>query len=183
MYWDGVRWNGWYNAPFSGATSADAPAAVWSNGNSRLDVAARVGSELFQKNYGTSSNTWTGWNNLHGGITSRPALAAKAGSAYIDAFVRGTDRQLYLTHSDGGTFGAWQNKSAPWTPSAQYISDSGPAAVMWQSDNRTDVFMQGGDNKLFLTFRCFTTFSGNAACPPGSPADLGSWASLGLYYP
>jgi uncharacterized protein YkwD len=78
------------------------------------------------------------WESLAGPIGSAPAVSSAApGTA--DAFVRGTDNQLWHRAFDGTTWGSWQPLGG--------VLSAEPAAVSW--GGRTDVFIRGSDLQLW----------------------------------
>jgi hypothetical protein len=99
--------------------------------------------------------SWSGWENLGGGLTSSPAAAAASGSNRIDVFVRGTTGALWQrTTTDGGT--TW---SAWYSLGGVLPAGTAPAACSWGA-GRLDVFVQGTDGALYHKWYSGTSWSG-----------------------
>jgi arylsulfotransferase ASST len=81
----------------------------------------------------------TGWQSLGGVLTSKPGAASWAPDR-LDAFVRGSDQQMWHTFFTGGQWGGWEPLGGVLT--------TGPAAVSWGS-GRLDVFVRGTDQQLW----------------------------------
>ncbi len=84
-----------------------------------------------------------------GTLASGPAAAAARGGAQRSVAVRGTDGGVWLTESDDPAqpFGPWRPLGAPF---AGVTGD--PALVSWEP-GRLDLFVRGGDNRLWQRFR------------------------------
>jgi hypothetical protein len=81
---------------------------------------------------------WQAPDNLGGGTFYTPTGVAM-GSQRVDAFVVGTDRQLWHSWHDGG---GWH-----WEPLGGLLTSS--TAVISRSAGSIDVFARGGDNALW----------------------------------
>jgi hypothetical protein len=81
----------------------------------------------------------TSWSSLGGALTSKPGAASWAADR-LDAFVRGTDNQMWHVWWTGGQWSGWEGLGGSLT--------SGPGAVSWGS-GRIDVFVRGTDNQLW----------------------------------
>lgn len=157
QYWDTAGWHGWVDlgAPGGGATSA--PAAVWWQNNTRLDVYVRSTDYLLWSRYnciqvGPLCPTvgWSGWTQVPlpsatAGMQlgSSPAVSAPTIGDRIDVFMRDTGNQMQQTFWSPAT-GGWTNWAA--LPGATFIS--GPGAAWWANNTKVDVFGQGDDNML-----------------------------------
>jgi hypothetical protein len=111
----------------------------------------------------------TSWQSLGGVLTSEPAAASWSPDR-LDAFVRGSDQQLWHTFFAGGRWNGWEPLGGSLT--------SGPAAVSWSS-GRLDVFARGTDQQLW--HRWFDTNQWSGWEPLGgvltsSPA-VASWSA------
>jgi hypothetical protein len=80
-----------------------------------------------------------GWHSLGGVLTSKPGAASWAPNR-LDAFVRGTDQQMWHTWWEGAQWGGWEPLGGVLT--------TGPAAAAW-SPGRLDVFARGTDQQLW----------------------------------
>ncbi len=81
------------------------------------------------------------WATLGGVLTSKPAVASPS-SNRLDAFVRGTDGQLWYTSGNGASW-------SPWSPlGGQLYPGTGPA-VTSSAPGRVDVFVEGTDRELW----------------------------------
>lgn len=81
-----------------------------------------------------------------GVLTSSPDLWAVRGTTRMDAVVVGSDGGVYWTGNGGSGFGNWAGLGAP--PSGV---QGDPSIVSW-SVGRLDVFVRGGDNRLWQRF-------------------------------
>jgi Arylsulfotransferase (ASST)/Repeat of unknown function (DUF346) len=81
----------------------------------------------------------TSWQPLGGVLMSKPAAASWA-SNRLDAFVQGSDNQMWHIWWTGGQWSSWEPLSGVLT--------SGPGAVSW-SPGRVDVFVRGTDQQLW----------------------------------
>jgi hypothetical protein len=149
-------WHGWVDigAP-PGATSA--PAAVWWQNNTRMDVYAR-GTDylLWSRYYCTQLGPvcpalgWSGWVKVPlpvgtGGtpLGSSPAVSAPTTGDRIDVFMRDTNNLMRQTYWSAAT-GGWSD----WASLTGALFISGPGAAWWANDTKVDVFGQGSDNVL-----------------------------------
>ena len=135
-------WSGWFGPQLSppvGLASGTGPALTsWSPG--RLDLFVEGGNASLWHRWSTNGGaTWSGWENLGGGLIGGPA-AVSWGFNRIDVFVRGTDSQLWHKWWDGT---AWSG----WEPLGGGLSSS-PAVSSWSS-GRLDVFVKGTDNAIW----------------------------------
>jgi hypothetical protein len=81
------------------------------------------------------------WQSLGGGVTAKPAVAAWSPNR-LDAFVRGTDGQLWHKWWTGTRWSGWESLGG------QLAAGSGPAVAAW-SPGRLDVFVEGTDHQLW----------------------------------
>jgi Arylsulfotransferase (ASST)/Repeat of unknown function (DUF346) len=79
------------------------------------------------------------WQPLGGVLTSRPAAASWSPDR-LDAFVRGSDQQMYHIWFSSGQWSGWEPLGGTLT--------SGPGVGSWSS-GRLDVFVRGSDNQLW----------------------------------
>ena len=79
------------------------------------------------------------WEQLGGALTSKPAAASQALDR-LDAFVRGTDQQMWHKSWNGSQW-------SPWEPLGGVLA-SGPGAAAWGS-GRLDVFVEGSDRQMW----------------------------------
>lgn len=148
---DNAAWEVPFNpaaGTFSGSTSlggvitAD-PGAV-ANGT-RIDLLVRGSdNQMYHKIF--NGTTWSAWSVLGGVLTTGPDASLRAGTpGHVDAWVGGTDAQLYHMWSDDGG-----NTWTPWQALGGILT-SDPRAVSWSS-TRVDVFVRGTDNALWHKF-------------------------------
>ena len=81
------------------------------------------------------------WGSLGGVLTSKPGVAAWS-SNRLDAFVRGTDGQLWHRWWDGTRWNGWEPLGG------QLYPGTGPAVASW-APGRLDVFVEGTDRQLW----------------------------------
>jgi hypothetical protein len=109
------------------------------------------------------------WQSLGGVLTSRPAAASWSPDR-LDAFVRGSDQQMYHIWFSGGRWSGWEALGGALT--------SGPAATSWSS-GRLDVFVRGTDQQLW--HRWFDGTQWNGWEPLGgvltSSPSVASWSA------
>jgi hypothetical protein len=79
------------------------------------------------------------WQPLGGVLTSRPAAASWSPDR-LDAFVRGSDQQMYHIWFSSGQWSGWEPLGGTLT--------SGPGVASWSS-GRLDVFVRGSDQQLW----------------------------------
>ena len=79
-------------------------------------------------------------------VASSPSVAEVRGSTRRDVFVLGPDGDILWSSRPGSTWGAWTSIGKP---SVGVVG--APAAVSW-SVGRLDVFVRGGDDKLWQKF-------------------------------
>ena len=84
------------------------------------------------------------WGSIGGVLTSKPAVAAW-GPSRLDAFVRGTDGQLWHTSWTGTKWSGWQPLGG------QIYPGTGPAVASW-APGRLDVFVEGTDRQMWHTW-------------------------------
>jgi hypothetical protein len=144
----------WAWISLGGQIPAGSSPTACSWGAGRLDVFVQgTDGALYHKWY--SGTSWSGWENLGGGLTSSPAAAAASGSNRIDVFVRGTTGALWQrTTTDGGT--TW---SAWYSLGGVLPAGTAPAACSWGA-GRLDVFVQGTDGALYHKWYSGTSWSG-----------------------
>jgi hypothetical protein len=144
----------WAWISLGGQIPAGSSPTACSWGAGRLDVFVQgTDGALYHKWY--SGTSWSGWENLGGGLTSSPAAAAASGSNRIDVFVRGTTGALWQrTTTDGGT--TW---SAWYSLGGVLPAGSSPTACSWGA-GRLDVFVQGTDGALYHKWYSGTSWSG-----------------------
>ena len=157
QYWDTpTGWHGWVDlGPTDGATSA--PAAVWWQNNTRLDVYIRATDyTLWSRYYCTQVGSacpglgWSDWAKvpLPAGtaglqLGSSPAVTAPTTGDRIDVFARDTNNQMRQTYWSPAT-GGWTD----WAVLTGATFISGPGAAWWADNTKVDVFGQGADNVL-----------------------------------
>jgi len=157
QYWDTpAGWHGWVDlGPTSGATSA--PAAVWWQNNTRLDVYIRGADYLLWSRYYCTqvgplcpATGWSDWVTVPlppataaMSLGSSPAVSAPTTGDRIDVFMRDTTNQMRQTFWSPTT-GGWTD----WAPLSGATFISGPGAAWWAGDTKVDVFGQGDDNVL-----------------------------------
>jgi peptidoglycan/xylan/chitin deacetylase (PgdA/CDA1 family) len=134
---DGV----WSAQTSLGGLIVGAPSAALAG--STLVVAARgLDSGLWVRM--NRNGTWNGWQPLGGVLSSAPAVAGRPDGG-IEAFVRGTDDQLWTRAM--APDGTW----SPWAPLDGVLA-TGPAAVAVGAD-RVDVYVAGSDHVVWRRTR------------------------------
>jgi hypothetical protein len=81
------------------------------------------------------------WSSLGGVLTSKPAVASWS-SNRLDAFVRGSDGQLWHRWWNGVMWSGWEPLGG------QLLPGTGPAVASWGA-GRLDVFVTGTDRQLW----------------------------------
>jgi hypothetical protein len=84
-----------------------------------------------------SSNGWSPWSSLGGGIISGPD-AASCAPGHLDVFAIGPDHALYQLGYNGRAWTQWQRLGGDWTsdPGAACMTGTGTIAVVARgSDN------------------------------------------------
>ncbi len=148
-HYDGSNWGQWNNAAAGFLLSAP---AIASQGDGSFDVFV-IGSDnqTYQRHWDGSSwpSQWTkvaeldDWTALDFWFGPTPELAAPAAVARaggIDLFRLGPDNTLRWCHSDGVTWGAWQNLGG------MLASEPGAASL---NANHMQVFARGVDETLW----------------------------------
>jgi len=83
------------------------------------------------------------WQSLGGGLASSPS-ASSWSPTRVDAFIQGTDNQLYHIFWDGTRWSAWEALGG--------VLNASPGVVSW-GPNRIDVFVRGTDNGMWHKWR------------------------------
>ena len=135
-------WSGWLGlgaVPPPGMAGGSSPAvASWAPG--RLDLFAEGADAALWHRWSTDGGvTWSGWENLGGGLIGGPAAVSWAANR-IDVFVRGFDNQLWHKWWDGSSWSGWEPLGGGLT--------SAPAVSSWAA-GRLDVFVDGGGGAIF----------------------------------
>lgn len=107
------QWSGWYGAEtlgYLGVGAVSDPAASWSNGMNRLDVAVRGNDGNLWVDTWTAATGWTGWGNLGVGLSTGPGIAGQRNGPRVDMLWRNDGNQLQW-HSFSGS-GGWTYKGA-----------------------------------------------------------------------
>jgi hypothetical protein len=144
-----------HNSSIGGTDGSLDPGAV-SWGQGRIDLFIRGAGNALQHKY-WDGNTWVGWDDLGGVLSSGPD-AASWSSGRLDVFVLGTDNAIWHKWYDGSSgWGAWESLGGSMT--------SAPSAVSW-GPGRIDIFAKGTDNALWHKWY-------------DSAFGWGSWESLG----
>lgn len=140
--------------PF-GLDAAYAGPALAASGAGRLDLLDRGSSGGLEYSSRSAAGGWGPVQQLGGGLLYSPAIAS-GGSGRLDAFVTGTDQQLWERSSAGSGWSAW-------IPLVGRLT-SGPAAASWGA-GRVDVFGRGTNMGLYHRF--------------WTPAGWSGWEPLG----
>jgi len=130
-------WSGWYGAETLGSVPVGAisdPAATWSSGMSRLDLAVRGNDGNLYVDDWTPATGWTGWGNLGVFVSTGPGLAGQRVGQRVDLISRNDSNQLQqhtVIGSGGWTFKGTlpalpANNSSPTDNSAVY-----PPTATW----------------------------------------------------
>jgi hypothetical protein len=155
VFFEGLDRAAWYahydtaTQAFSGNTSVGGvitadPGVVFHGVRTELLVRGSDNQMYHKRHDGTS---WSNWSLLGGLLTTGPDASVRGTGSSIDAWVGGTDNQLYHMWSDDG--------GATWTPwqALGGILTSDPRAVSWgNSTSRVDVFVRGSDYQLYHKF-------------------------------
>jgi hypothetical protein len=152
--------------PGSGTVS-DPSSVAWSD--SRLDVTVRRGSTVYIKTW-RGGIGWTTWQSL-GTLSalgtsadSSPAITSW-GANHLDVLVRGADNFLYwrkCTASCVGNTGTWSGWSK--VLGGQF---HGKPAVVSRGSGILDVFVHGGDDKLYGVEQLNNTWGSYYLVTPG----------------
>lgn len=149
------------------------PAAV-SWGPGRIDLFVEGGDhKLWQRWTACSGCQWSSWLQpvgTDGTLASSPAVTSW-GPGRIDVIVQGTDGNYYWRDWDTSAWsGGWQIIGAPAVPAVA----GEQAAVTTYGPGRLDVFVRGGDNKLWQWFMVNNVFSNGFSQPLGATGTLNS---------
>lgn len=153
----------WY--PSSGGSSDP---GVASTGPTLADVFVRgADNGIWSRTLASAT-----WNRDPNGILSGGLDAYYCGSSRVATAVRGID-QLWHHSRTGTTWGAWEGLGNPPGGTA-----SDPSVVCWGT--RTDVFVRGGDKKLYYKTKTGSTWPSawtplDGVCTSGP--DAVSWSS------
>ena len=125
-------------APVPAAVNGPAPGS-WGDG--RLDMFYRdAAGHLARRQYVPAAlATWSGAEQLGGGLTSQPAVASWATGRY-DVVARGTDNAVWLK-SYSGAWSGW-GRVGGYATSAPALASTG--------SGRLSVFIRGTDNALWM---------------------------------
>src|SRR5262249_18019233 len=105
---------------------------------------------------------------FQGTVGSSPDAALAPGDTKASMVIRGTDGFIYFAHLDA-FWNGWESLGAPPVGA---VGD--PAVVSW-APGRVDVFVRGGDNRLWQTYRPTpTSFFSPWIKPVGDFGFLGS---------
>ena len=147
-FWNGSSWSSWADLAKPGVGYKGDPTIVsWAPG--RLDVFARGGDDkLWQRFSLDGGASWTDWIKPVGdnGTLASPPDASTRGPNTLDIWVQGTDGNIYQLWWDGVTWNGWLGQGKPTTPGV--AAGSHPTAIS-RDGTRVDVFVRGGDNKLW----------------------------------
>src|SRR5262249_31336213 len=146
--WNGTAWSGYTNlgGPPVGVTGGLSDPAIISWAPGRIDVWIRGGDGKLWQNFSThGGNSLSGWFRP---LADEGALASAAapptrGPGRLDVGVVGTDNNVSRRFGDGGWNEGWITRGRP---PVGILGD--PTAVSWDS-NRVDLFVWGGDGKLW----------------------------------
>ncbi len=182
--WDGSSWSSWadLSKPIFGY-KGDPTVVSWAPG--RLDVFARGGDDKLWQRFSTNGGaSWSDWIKPVGdnGTLASPPDASTRGPNTLDIWALGTDGNVYQLWWDGTTWNGWLGQGRPAGPGV--AGGSHPTAIS-RDGTRVDVFVRGGDNKLWQrTWSGFDWSSwvqpvGDAGTLNSSP-DATSWDTTNL---
>jgi glucose/arabinose dehydrogenase len=135
----------WAPLPVGGTASAGPAATVTVDGVVHLVIRGTNGAVYHAARRG---GTWTGWENLGGGVVGAPAVAPWPGGG-IAIFARATNDSIYVLR---GETGIW----TPWTRMAG-TTRSSPTVAWGYAPGRVDLFFGGTLGGLYQQ-----TYSGGA---------------------
>ena len=153
-----TRWGGWNS--LQGLTVNEQMGVAETEGLNWY-VFARASDNSVRYNHhqcwGQGSCTFSGWQSLGGGLTSRPVAAVRGVGigAHVDVFARGLDGSIFFRHRP-----PWQGSFEDWVSLGGYIV--GAPAVVAVNNNRLMVFGRGGDNALYVNTYDGANWSGYA---------------------
>jgi hypothetical protein len=174
-YWDGTE--SWKTEDLGGRIDGRPSVAVAADGT-RMDVFARVGTQLWHRAWALGANTWSGWENVGPSIDSDP-VAVSSGTGRIDLFYRATNgetrRYLWDGHANGHQYyQALSGESFVEQPSLGGYAKDIPAVAANDGTSSMVVFVQGGDDGIYKRVITAGNLVGTWArvdgCMSGAPA-------------
>ena len=136
-------------------------------GNGGGDGSDVVGSLVHKRQISPGSGTWSSYESLGSGIRPNSDLALAMNSdGRLQAFVIGTNNQLYYKSQTGAGSSTW---SSGWTSLGGGIKADTSPAVARNSDGRLQVFVVGTNNQLYY----------KTQSSPNSNTWSPAWTSLG----
>jgi hypothetical protein len=150
FYWDGT--GSWKTEDLGGIIDGRPSVAVSADG-SRMDVFARVGTQLWHRAWALGVNTWSGWENVGPSIDSDP-VAVASGTGRIDLFYRAANGETRRYLWDGRAIGhqyyqALSGESFVEQPSLGGYAKDIPAVAALDGTSTMVVFVQGGDDGIY----------------------------------
>jgi glucose/arabinose dehydrogenase len=127
----------WTTLPIGGA-SGNGPSAVVTTGDVvHLVVRGTTGAVYHATRRGS---TWSGWENLGGGVRGTPAVSPRPGGG-IAIFVRGTDNVIWTRSGDTGAWTSWSSLGG--------ATQSSPTVAWGYSPDMLLVFVTGTNGGLY----------------------------------
>jgi M6 family metalloprotease-like protein len=174
-WWNGSRWT---TEDLGGWVSGRPTISVAPDGT-RMDVFARVGTQLWHRSWAGFKNAWANWEYVGVNVDSDP-VAVSWGRGRIDIFSRANNGETRRYSWTGLGNAAWRQQLAGET----FVTEAslggfakGLPAVVSQGAGRLDVFVQGGDDQTYrasfnnaVAGAKFTNFTAVGGCTYGTPA-------------
>jgi len=117
------------------------------------------GEEVGEAKQALIAGTWSSWQALGGTTLHGPSIASR-GVDKLDAFVLGTDNNIYINRYENLAWGGWTSLGAP----AGKTFVSSPDAVSPDA-NSVSVAARANDNKFYLNTWTATGWSGWSVLP------------------
>jgi alpha-tubulin suppressor-like RCC1 family protein len=134
-------------------------------GESEIDAVAAEGpnvgrgEEVGEAKQALIAGTWSSWQALGGATLYGPSIASR-GVGKLDAFVLGTDNNIYINRYQNLAWGGWTSLGAP----AGITFVSSPDAVSPDA-NSVSVAARANDNKFYLNTWTAAGWSGWSMLP------------------
>lgn len=151
-----TNWTAYQNLgrPSNGGIKGNPSITSWGPG--RLDIFARgADDKLWQRFSNDGGQNWSDWLKPFGDdgtLASSPEVATR-GSDRLNVFVVGTDGSIWERFYDSAWNSGWILQGAPAAGiSGASTAKSDPGTVAWGFSERVDLFVRGGDDKLWQKF-------------------------------
>lgn len=150
-YWTDVTgWRGWFGPADLGTLpvgSVSDPAATWSDGTNRLDLAVRGNDgAVWVDTWTTATGRWSGWRSLGGDATTGPGLAGMRSGPRVDLLWRNSAHTLQQTAYTGSGDWAYVGPlpTLPVTPDASALYP--PTGTWGYSNSSLNAYTASNDD-------------------------------------